>query len=358
MSDGPATCTVADLLAEPDLGLALATPAADVTRPIRWVQTTELLDPRPYLRPDELVCTVGTSLTSDEAVRTFVEAIAGMAAALCFGLGDVHDHPPGTLGEACRRAGIPLLTLPYGVAFLAVADVVDRRRRQASAATSLGRLVDLIRSGLAHPDSLADALMTHGLDPRSVVVAAWPAGSAHRLAAGLPMGVAAETADRTVTLTATVEPVVAAAAATGLRCGYADPAPLAQFTSALASAELALAAATTGGEPRGSADLDSFALLIESIPRERLRPFVVRLIEPLVAAGDQASPTYLETLRAFLAHDLSVGRTAKAQFLHPNTVRHRLGLIRSLTGRDPFVTEDVLALAVAVAAHDRDRRGR
>ncbi len=356
MLEGGSSCTVADLLAEPGLGLALVTPAVDLRRQVRWVQTTELVDPSPYLRPDELVCTVGTSLHTDRAVRDFVAAVAGRAAALCFGLGDVHEALPGSLAEACRLAGLPLLTLPYGVAFLAVADVVERLRGQASEAQSLGRLIDLVQTGLARPESLHDALTARGLDPSRLVVAAWPPGSAALLTGPLVGGVAAETVERTVTISASVGAVLGIARSAGLRCGYADPAPLAELGSALATADLALAAAATGGAPCGPDDVASFALLLESVPRERLRPFLARVIEPLVVAGAHASPTYLDTLRCFLEHDLSVGRTAKAQFLHPNTVRHRLALIKEVTGRDPFVTGDLLALAVAVHAHDRERR--
>jgi hypothetical protein len=268
----------------------------------------------------------------------------------------VHVRPPRGLAQACRRAGLPLLTLPYGVAFLAVADVVERFRGQASEAESLGRVVDLVRSGLARPESLHDTLAERGLDPNRLVVAAWPPGSTAVLTGRLDGGVVAETGERTVTISASLGPVLAAAQATALRCGYANPVALADLGSALSTAELALAATPTGGQPCGPDDIASFTLLVESISRERLRPFVVRVIQPLIAAGDQASPTYLDTLRAFLDHDLSVGRTARAQFLHTNTVRHRLALIRGLTGKDPFVTEDILALAVAVRAYDNERR--
>lgn len=356
MPERPPSCTVADLLAASDLGLGLATPAADLTRPVRWVQTTELVDPTQYLRPDELVCTVGTSLLDDRAVTTFVEAVAGRAAALCFGLGDVHEDLPPGLADACRRLGLPLLALPYGVAFLAVADVVEKLRGQASQAESLGRLVDLIQSGMARPESLSDTLAGHGLDPSRLVVATWPSGSAALLVGRLDGGAVAETDEQTVTISGSSSPVLAAANATRLRCGYADPVALSDLASALSAARLALAAAPTGGGACGPDDVASVSLLLESIPQERLQPFLIRIIEPLVAAGGHASPTYLDTLREFLDHDLSVGRTAKAQFLHPNTVRHRLSLIKDLTGKDPFATEGVLALAVAVRAHERSRR--
>ena len=368
------TCTVADLLAAPGLGLELATPGVDLRRPVRWVQTTELLDPTPYLRPDELVCTVGSSLTGAGAVMAFVAAVSARASALCFGVGDVHDAPPPGLVEACGAAGLPLLTLPYGVAFLDVADVVESRRGRAADAQSLGHLIDLVRSGLARPESLLELLGSQSLGASPLVVASWPAGSAAALSPLLAEALVAETREHTVTISSAVEPLRVAARSAGLRCGYAEPVALADLGAALTTSALVLEGASgehvdagagagvgadggAGRRPRGEAygpdDLASFAVLMRSIPRARLRPFVIRIIEPLVAAGGRTSPTYLDTLRAFLDHDLSVGRTAKAQFLHPNTVRHRLTLIKELTGRDPFVTDDVLALAVAVRAHDQ-----
>ena len=166
----------------------------------------------------------------------------------------------------------------------------------------------------------------------------------------------AETAAHTVTISASAESVRAAARATGVGCGYAAPTALADIASALSMAELALASGPADGDARGPDQVTSFGLVLEATPRERLWPFVLRIIEPLVAAGGHATPTYLDTLRAYLEHDLSVGRTAKAQYLHPNTVRHRLALIKDLTGSDPFTTEGVLTLAVALWAHDDQKR--
>lgn len=346
-------CTLADLLAETSLGLALATPGADLSRPVRWVQTTELVNPKPYLRSDELVCTVGSSLTTDAQIHTFVEALSGQAAGLCFGLGDVHESPPDSLVRACQREGLPLLTLPFGVAFLAVADVVEARRGRASDAASNGRLLELVQSGLARPESVHEVLAAHSLDPDRLVVACWPLGSVSALSGKLPGGVLAQMREHTVTVSGSVEAVALAAQETGLRCGYAGPARLTDLAAALSMATLAFAATPAGGKLLGPDELTSFARLLESAPRERLEPFVDRVIKPLVTAGERTRPNYVDTLRAFLDNDLSVGRTAKAQFLHPNTVRHRLALIKRITGRDPFVLDDVLTLAVAVRAHDQ-----
>lgn len=352
MPSSASFCTVADLLAETSLGLRLATPGAELTRSVRWVQTTELVNPKPYLRPDELVCTVGSSLRTDLEIRRFVEALSGHAAALCFGLGDVHESPPPSLMEACQREGLPLLTLPFGVAFLDVADVVETRRGRASDAAATGRLFDLVQSGLARPESVREVLAAHSLDPEQLVIACWPIGSIPALSGHFSSGVLAQMRENTVTLSDSVEAVELVAQATGLRCGYAGPMGLADLAAGLSTAQLAFTTTPAGGSPHGPDDLTSFALLVESVPRERLQPFVDRLVKPLIAAGGRTRPSLLDTLREFLESDLSVGRTAKAQFLHPNTVRHRLALIKRITDRDPFVMDDLLSLAVAVRAHD------
>jgi sugar diacid utilization regulator len=73
--------------------------------------------------------------------------------------------------------------------------------------------------------------------------------------------------------------------------------------------------------------------------------------EHLVAAADRStrrsiaqeasaltgndSGALMETLRAYLDSDLDVAATAKALFVHPNTVRYRLRRIGELTGFDP-----------------------
>jgi len=55
--------TIGDLAADPRFGLAViaASPEA-LDRPISWVHVTEVVDPRPHIRQDELVCTVGAAL--------------------------------------------------------------------------------------------------------------------------------------------------------------------------------------------------------------------------------------------------------------------------------------------------------
>ena len=55
------------------------------------------------------------------------------------------------------------------------------------------------------------------------------------------------------------------------------------------------------------------------------------IYEPLA----QARGTLVDTLSAYFAHGTSIEPTARALFVHPNTVRYRLGQVADLTGLTP-----------------------
>jgi hypothetical protein len=65
---------------------------------------------------------------------------------------------------------------------------------------------------------------------------------------------------------------------------------------------------------------------------------------PLAASG---SPL-LATLDAYLAHGGALEPAARALFVHPNTMRYRLRRVAEITGRDPWLPRDMLALNVAL----------
>ncbi len=60
----------------------------------------------------------------------------------------------------------------------------------------------------------------------------------------------------------------------------------------------------------------------------------------------------MSTLRDFVDRNRSVEQTARAGFVHVNTVRHRLARVRDLTGRDPFDFDDLVALRISLWAAD------
>lgn len=58
----------------------------------------------------------------------------------------------------------------------------------------------------------------------------------------------------------------------------------------------------------------------------------------------------LATLECFLGARSSIAATARALFIHPNTLRQRLDRVAELTGLD-LATEDLLSLELAVKRH-------
>ena len=54
------------------------------------------------------------------------------------------------------------------------------------------------------------------------------------------------------------------------------------------------------------------------------------------------------TLEAFLASGFNLAKSAETLCVHPNTVVYRLGRIKSLTGRDPHVPDDLLLLQLGL----------
>ncbi len=65
---------------------------------------------------------------------------------------------------------------------------------------------------------------------------------------------------------------------------------------------------------------------------------------PLVAARGALA----DSLSAYMAHGGSIEGTARALFVHPNTVRYRMRQVADLTGMTPGVPRDALALQIAL----------
>jgi hypothetical protein len=80
-----------------------------------------------------------------------------------------------------------------------------------------------------------------------------------------------------------------------------------------------------------------------------------RLVERYLGPLDGAFGRVLEdTLHAWFEHSMSVDRTAKALFVHPNTLRLRLRRIEELTGADLRRTRDVVELWLALLRRRAD----
>ncbi|KAA6217779.1 PucR family transcriptional regulator [Streptomyces filamentosus] len=118
---------LAALLARRELGLRLLAGPGDVA--LHWVHASEMADPYPYLLGGELLLTAGVQLA--DPARFAARVVEAGAAALGFGVTPVYDTVPPELVEACVRHGLPLIEVPPGTPFTAVARALWRLMAEA-----------------------------------------------------------------------------------------------------------------------------------------------------------------------------------------------------------------------------------
>jgi purine catabolism regulator len=147
--------TVAALVADPALGLALRTTGADADRRISWVHVSELPDPAPFLEGGELLLTTGLALRGGEAVGPYVRRLvdAGVVG-LGFGTGLGQDAVPADLLAAAELAGLAVVEVPRATPFIALS-------RQVSAALAADEYAAVARSATAQQE-LARAALAPG----------------------------------------------------------------------------------------------------------------------------------------------------------------------------------------------------
>lgn len=143
MSNDPQP-TLRALLGRRELGLRLDS-AEDALHPdaldapLRWVHSSDLADPTPFLADDLLLLTTGTQFAVDaepDDYRAYVTRLRSRGVqGLGFGTEVVRDGIPPALAEACRDAGMPLFEVPYRTPFIALA----RANAEAVAAQAYAR---------------------------------------------------------------------------------------------------------------------------------------------------------------------------------------------------------------------------
>ena len=283
--------TVRELMDDPELGLRVVVDGA-LDRPIRWVHTTELADPSRYLQGDELILTTGVWRDAGLSSEQFVAPLRTMdVAALGYGIPTAGGGVPDDLEAACRKAGLPLIAVPFELPFIAVTRAfVDRE---------YGGREDALRARLRRNDQLVLAAgygsglegMLGVLDPR---LRAWVCGPGSQVTAhGAPP------ADEDV--------AAVRAAVTGLQPEYPVTAGgwLAYPIATVGRTEAHLVVAAGGPEPGA----DDRAAIDQTLPflglelarrraiRESERRLAAELVDLLMAGAgqQQAATARLET---------------------------------------------------------------
>lgn len=190
---------VRDLLDMPGLRLSSLTGDSGLDRPIRWVFTTDLLDPGRYLTGGELLLTGLMWRRGPEDSATFAAAAAAGRVA-CLAAGDAaYGSVPGDLLDACREHDLPLLEVPVDVSFSTITEQVIQalmaerhgdlanqlgwRRRLLTAVADSAGLDTLLRLSASDAEIPCWLLTATGRAPAQAP-AALSSPRSHRLAAG------------------------------------------------------------------------------------------------------------------------------------------------------------------------------
>ncbi|MFT4259614.1 PucR family transcriptional regulator [Microbacterium sp.] len=133
--------TLRALLRRRDLALALVSEESALApgaleRPLRWVHSSDLADPTPFLSEDLALLTTGTQFDGMDDIGTYVDRLSHRGV-LGLGFGtEVHrDGIPDELIAACAEHRMPLFEVPYRTPFIAVA----RAHSEAIAAQAYAR---------------------------------------------------------------------------------------------------------------------------------------------------------------------------------------------------------------------------
>ena len=114
--------TVRELVTRPHLRLRVLV-EGDLDRMIRWVHASEMPDPAPYLRGDEVVLTAGIWHWHGMAPSAFAAGLGhAHAAAVGFGTNPLVKDVPAELVDACRAWELTLFHVPPDVSFIAIAE--------------------------------------------------------------------------------------------------------------------------------------------------------------------------------------------------------------------------------------------
>jgi PucR family transcriptional regulator, purine catabolism regulatory protein len=120
--------TLASLAHHSSLKLTVLAGAERLDAEVRWVHTSELDDPGPYLEGGELLLTTGLKLDTGNpgALAAYVRRLAAAGVVgLGFGVGVGHDEVPPGLVTAAADAGLPLLEVPRATPFIAISKAVS-----------------------------------------------------------------------------------------------------------------------------------------------------------------------------------------------------------------------------------------
>lgn len=249
------------------------------------------------------------------------------------------------------------LEVLYEAAPIVSIGLATRAQERTRDRQAVGRLLEMVRTGVADPVILVERIDAVRLDRVRLVASVWGADAAEVLRQALPRAVIGEAGSRTIAVTDDPDRVAEVAATSRIGCGIGSVVPLRELVRSLLEAEAAFDIKSGPAGVMTWRHLASLSTLLGQQPAGRLDGYTSQLIVPIVEYDVKHAGELLATLRMFIGQEGAVEATARQLYVHPNTLRHRLRRIRTLTGRDPFAFLDRAAFYIGLWAWDaQDRR--
>jgi PucR-like helix-turn-helix protein len=224
----------------------------------------------------------------------------------------------------------------------------------------LERLAGLLLAGGAEPELAAAAERADWSPPRTLTAVILPEAAVRGVLVSLDgrtlrrsedVPGQEETPDRVVLLVPDAEDRSRPALLRSLDGRDAVVGPARPWTEAAASYARAVRALQLGLVPSGSEALDTDSRLADLVLRadgEAFADLRARVLAPLDDLTDAAREKLVETLRAWLLHHGRREQIAAELFVHPQTVRYRMGQLRELYGPRLDDPRTVLELTIAL----------
>jgi len=371
--------TVESLIAE--LGLELATGRESATAHVRWVHSTELPDPTPWLRGGELLLTTGIQLTEPKLQRELIERLADhRIAGLGFGTGFAHKRLPAALVTAARKRAFPVFEVPYELPFIAIterafAQLVNERYEMLQRNMAGDVLAEAL-TGHLYPEELQARLRPFGIGEQAAVLAfslADPSAAASTLEralereharslvairGGLLCAVIDASGRDPITLARGLRLELAARfGEVGAAASRAAPAHSLRLSFHEARCALEAARLADGHAPEVASyrDLGAFQLLLSLQDDDALSSYCRSVLGPVEQGEGGYGDELLRSLDAFIEHNGHWEKAAGALCCHRHTLRYRIRRVEQLTGRDFSKARDRIEFWLALRGRELAR---
>jgi purine catabolism regulator len=396
--------TVESLVGE--LGLTLVSGLGSAQAHVRWVHSTELTDPTPWLKGGELLLTMGIQLDGPKAQRELIDCLADHEiAGLGFGTGFSHKKLPAALVTAARKREFPLFEVPYELPFIAVTEraftQLVNERYEMLQRNMVGDVLAEALTGHLYPEELQARLRPFGIGEQ-VAVLAFSTPDPTAAAALLERVLEREGIHNLVAIRAGL--LCAVVDADGLRKtgkgdeigdrkgdgeghdngGGRDPINLARkLRGELAERFGTVAAAASRVAPthslrlsfhearcaleavrlqNGAApevasykDLGAFQLLLSLQDDDALISYCRGVLGPVEQGEGEYGDELLRSLDVFIEHNGHWEKAAGALYCHRHTLRYRIRRVEQLTGRDFSQARDRIEFWLALRGRELAR---